>query len=423
MGRARKGGHHGQLTEVRPGVWKVRVQRGVKAVRGTTGAARPYEGKPRVHYETVEGTREDAQMAADAIWERMGEERTIGDRMSLSRYFDDYYVPDHLRHRAKKTARDYVGVFDRHIRPYFGADWPPDISFRRAQLWLDSLDSPSLQRRVVRIARAIVNAMVAQVGIREPVTFLSRLEYRPLQKRRKPVWDASEVLEAMERLEGDPIERIFLVMAAAGTRKEEALALIAPSDFAFEELPGRGLVGRARISRAYSEDDGLALVKTRVERTITIGEPFASRLAGLMPPPDAPEPLFPSSRGSRSSAGEEVGDDRFFEGCLMPSMLPNSVARAWAKLFREERVWTIRGHVRKTPAGPLCGMRRVEFESLRHANETLAVEGGLPTSLTSLAHGHSREVSYGHYIGERGVADANAEAVRRRLEEAAGEGL
>lgn len=412
--------HHGHVKEVRPGVWRIRVERGVTLWRGAGDEPTRRAAKARVYSETFEGSRAEAEERADAIWVEMGEDRNIGDRMTLGEYFDELYVPDHLSRRRKKTQSKYTSIFDRYIRPVFGNDWPPDISYRRGQRWIDEVESPAQQREVLLVARAVVHSMEAQLAIREPVVFLNKLELRHKQVHRKDTWTAEDVLEGMRRLRDTRMERLFLVMAGAGTRRSEALALRCPDDFVFEVAGDGAVLARAHIRATYTAEDGLLdLTKTGRDRAITIGEPFSSRLRELMPEEGCTEPILPSLRRRRTKDEMEnglPGGDEFFDGCLVASVTPRTVADIWKKLFDEPRPYQLRTRMKTTKGGPLAGMDFIELESLRHTNETLAVEAGLSSTITSLAHGHSQEISYGHYLGQRGVADANAEAVRRRIE-------
>ncbi len=416
MGRMSADGHHGSMRPAGKGRWYLYVKRGVRRVKRLDFEATGNDGTPRGYYEVFEGTAEEAQRRRDEIWESMATDVNLGDRMTIGDYWERVFVDEHLVRRSAKTRKAYESYFSRYVLPAFGHRWPPDIRHRELQALVDSVAGPASQRTLVRYLRAFLGYMRADLDIREPMAIDGRIEYSPLQARRKETWSAEDLREAMVALEGNRIERLFLVMAGGGLRREEAIPLVVPDDLRFAADEAGSLVAEVRIWRTFTDEDRLReLTKTRAERYVVIPEPFSSRLLELMP--DQSEPLFPSTL--REKSPDEV-DDRYFDGCTLPTMTPSAVSAYWAKLFRPEGTYKIRSKEHVRPAGPLASLPKIELESLRHTHVTLAHEGGAPMHLSALAHGHSEQVQYGHYLGtgqaSRVVADAVSKVMRGRLE-------
>lgn len=410
MGRKSSDGHHGSMSPAGQNRWKLRVSRGVKRVKRLDGEVTGDDGKPRTHYEVFEGTEEEAQRRRDEIWVKMGEDSNFGDRMTVGDYWERIFVPERLPRRSAKTRKAYESYFRRYVLPAFEDKWPPEIRHRELQALVNAVDSPSAQRTLVRYLRAFLGYMASDLDIREPMPAAGRIEYKPLQAKRKRTWTAEELSEACTRLEGSRIERLFLVMAGGGLRREEALPLVVPDDVSFARDASGSMSVSIRIWRTYTDDDGVReLTKTSVEREVIIGEPFASRLLDLMP--EVPEPIFPST----GPAPVRPDDARAFDGCSIPSMSPHAASAHWSKLFEGEIEYRIRSKRKVRPAGLLCGLPRIDLESLRHTHITLAHEGGAPMHLSALAHGHTEKVEYEHYLGTSSAAKLVADAVSKSL--------
>lgn len=406
MGKVSKAGHHGSVREIEPGYYEVRVTSGVKRVKRIDGSVVADEGKPRTVRKRFRGSYEDALALGDELWAEMNGDPNVGDRLTLAQYWERVYVPEHLPLRRTGTALGYQSAWVRYIEPAFGDMWPPEISYRMLQRWVNTIESSANQRKMMRVLRAIVRRMRDDLAIQEDIPMLyARVEFKPLQRHRSDTWGADEVLEAMDRLRGHRIERLFLIMAGGGLRKEEAMPLICPTDFHFEKDAGGEDLCLVKITKTWTDADGVSdLTKVYKDRAVAIGEPFAGRLKELMPR-DGNEPVFVSSRPRNPHGKSPV-----LEGCSLPSVTPGSVGKAWQTLFKEGKEPPY-----PQPAGPLHGMRYIKFEALRNTHVTMARRGGATPELSALAHGHTRQVAEQYYVGAEDAAHETAAAVRDHL--------
>lgn len=414
MSRVRKDGHHGAkprkvgVAEDGRTIWECRVRCGLRR-----------DGKPKERSERFTGTYQEAVDHTDHMWRIYSAMPDEISKITLEEYFYDHFVPERLDRGPKKTKKDYVSIFKNHVLPIFGKRYPDSISHREIQQWLYSIQSPN-DRKVYRHFRAVMRAMFD-----DEYLDTKPLERRPrfgrYQKSRKDVWSAKELAEAMTRIRGHPLERAFLVMGGGGLRREEAFALIAPNDFHFEteedELGQAYLICYTDVTKAFTNDDGLKDEKTFSPYTAAIMPPFSNRLAELMP--DEPEPLVICQRKMRM----REDDPRMFDGCKRASMYPDSASGMWRCCF--EGPWvstrTRNGRVTSTkemPAGPLYGMRYIEFNHLRHTHVTLTLQGGVSEAVSAKAHGHNEVVEYRHYFSDRGTAKKAAESFTKQFNKA-----
>ena len=100
----------GNLREVRPGVWEVRVSKGYRD-----------DGKQRVAYRTVKGSEADAIAESVRLADEMGRCLTTGDPMTLDTYFWGYFMPAQGVHHHK-GQREHLqvplqGAHRRALRP------------------------------------------------------------------------------------------------------------------------------------------------------------------------------------------------------------------------------------------------------------------------------------------------------------------
>lgn len=177
-------------------------------------------------------------------------------------------------------------------------------------------------------------------------------------------WDVETVLAAMPRLRGLPLEPCWLCMVGAGLRREEALAL------RWKDVRRRDGVTELAVHRARTEKDGIKCTKTAQSvRIAQMIEPMGARLMELAGEPKA----------------------------LVCAVSAGNLSKRWANLWKPRGKQcpncAPKGIMLEEPAIPYLPLRR-----MRATHESLMQAAGVLDSVNAAAHGHSRAVSYRHYL-------------------------
>lgn len=361
----------GSIAQLGPKKWRVRVACG----------RRP-DGRVRRVTKVVEGTRRDAEIAAANLAAEMGQKPNMGASMTLNDYFWGVYRSAHAPLLSNATWARYRSIWTNHVQDELGALRADAVKRAEVQSWVTGM-TPTMAKEAYKVLKAVMRcAWDDELIDEEPLR--RKVKLPQAQQPMVDAWDESEVLEAAHRLQGTRIEPLWLAIVGGGLRREEALALRVPDDFAFDTVSNmdgtEGTVCRVLVDKALTRLDGLKGTKTHRTRTVTISDPFASRLKDVI---------------------GHMGPGGLFRRVDGADMKPGSVPKAWARLFDE--------------GGPLHGMRRVMLYTGRHSHETAASRAGVSDSLNSRIHGHSRMVEYSHYlVRSQDDADMAASAVAAR---------
>lgn len=337
----------GHIREVRPGVWEVSVQHGLRR-----------DGSPRVAYRTVHGTEADADRERDRLAAEMGVARTLGDHLTLDDYFWRTFVPRKEASRTKSTVDFYTSAYRVQIAEAFGQLDVGSIPKPAIRTWAANLPAQSAPA-YVRALRAILrSAWEDELIADEPMR--GRLDLPSRDTRPAPVWTAEQVTDALSRLRGVDIEPLALVMLGAGLSASESRALD------WSNLSAD--CSEVTVAGAYTQRDGMKGPKNaRRYRTVSVMPTCAERLRELR----STGPICLNRRGQR--------------------MGPGTVAKRWSALWE---------------SGVMDGIPRIAMNRLRATHETLMMRAGVSDALNSAIHGHSQKVSYSNYL-----APASAEAV------------
>ena len=342
----------GHVREVRPGVWEVSVQHGLRR-----------DGSPRVAYRTVHGTEADADRERDRLAAEMGVARTLGDRLALDDYFWHTFVPRKEASRTRATVDFYTSAYRAQIADVFGALDVGSIPRPAIRTWAAQLPAQSAPA-YVRALRAVLRS-AWEDGLIPDEPMRGRLDLPSRDTRPAPVWTAEQASEALSRLRGVDIEPLALVMLGAGLSASESRAL-SWSDLSAD-------CSEVTVEGAYTQRDGMKGPKNaRRYRTVPVLGVCAARLRELR----KEGPLVLNRRGRR--------------------MGPGTVAKRWAALFFGPRC-DLRTR-EELPPEPLWGLPRIAMNRLRATHETLMLRAGVPDALNSAIHGHSQKVAYSNYL-------------------------
>lgn len=328
----------GSVYERSEGVYELR-----KSVKGP-------DGSTKVVRETVHGTYADAIRRLSEISDELGAKTGGSDQMTLSQYFWGRFLVDlRAKGRYESTLKGYESTFKRHLEPEIGEMALRDVENRAYDQKLWSKCSPNTSRKAFRLLRQVMRS-AWDVGLLQREPMRRRMPLDTHHRGQSVVWTAEEALEGLRRLSASDSELLvpFCLMVGGGLRREEALA-VTESDYV---TVGDTLC--VSVTKAVTDEDGLKPTKTQQSvRVVGISEPFASELR--------------KRRGTWSLRWK-----------------PNVYGRKWTRMFSD--------------GGILCGMRRCEMRTLRHANETMMLESGVDPVTVAKLHGHSQAVSYANYL-------------------------
>ena len=351
----------GHIREVRPGVWEVSVQHGLRR-----------DGSPRVAYRTVHGTEADADRERDRLAAEMGVARTLGDRLTLDDYFWGTFVPRKEASRTRATVDFYTSAYRMQIADAFGQLDVGSIPKPAIRTWAAQLPAQSAPAYVRALRAVLRSAWEDGLIAEEPMR--GRLDLPSRDTRPKAVWTAEQTSDALSRLRGVDIEPLALVMAGSGLSASESRSL-SWSDLSED-------CSEVRVGDAYTQRDGIKAPKNpRRYRTAPIMPVCAERLRELR----STGPLVLNRRGHRMS--------------------PATVSRRWKALFFGPRC-DLATREELGPE-PLWGLPWIKMSRLRATHETMLLRAGVSDALNSAIHGHSQKVSYSNYL-----APASAEAVQ-----------
>ena len=337
----------GSKREVRPGVWRVQVEAGVRR-----------DGGRRTKSATVRGDEADADAAIVRLATEMGRSPTVGDPLTLDAYFWGTFLPRKEVSRTRATCDYYASSYRTHIAECFGHMDVASIPRSAVRTWAAGLP-PQSAPAYVRALRAIMRS-AWEDGLMPDEPMRGRLDLPSRDARPSPVWSAEQAMKALPRLRGEDIEPLALVMLGAGLSASEARAC----DWSSLSPDCREVT----VEGAYTQRDGMKGPKNaRRYRTVPVLETCAARLRELR----SDGPLCVNGRGQR--------------------MGPGTVPKRWRALWE---------------SGKMGGLPFIHMNRLRATHETLMLRAGVPDALNSAIHGHSQKVAYSNYL-----APATAEAV------------
>lgn len=367
----------GSKREVRPNVWEINVSCGYRE-----------DGTRRTAWRTVHGSEVQADAAIVNLADEMERCLSVGDSMTLDTYYWGYFSPMKHATTTKANANTYDSHYRSHIAPHFGQWDLSQIGNIEIQRWINKLP-PQSAPNYVRTLRAILNqAHFDHMKSDAPMGG----EYRyKLPKGRKnaplPVWGAYEVGIALQRLRGDQLYPLWLVMVACGLSRSEALALDW-EDITWSQVYGMDgkphWVAVVPVKAAFTAEDGMKEPKNdRRYRSVPMQAPFSDALhecAGT-------GPICQSRKHTKD--GWKLSGKR-----LTPSYVP----KRWKALFEKD--------------GPLCGLPFVEIGRMRATYSTLMQRAGVDRTIINAMQGRTDNspVLYTNYLNPG--LDTYAESAR-----------
>lgn len=366
----------GTKREIRPGVWEICVTAGYRE-----------DGKRRRSYRTVHGDAMHADAEIIRLAADMGRCMSVGDDMTLDTYYWGYFSPTKHATTTRANANTYDSHYKCHIAPAFG-DWGMSrITNLEIQRWLNGLP-PQSAPNYKRTLCAIMNqAHFDHVITDNPVDGYRFKLPRGRSNVPQPVMGAYEIGVALERLKGQQLYAMWLVMVGCGLSRSEALALDWEDIEWSQVLQMDGKehwVAVVPVKAAYTAEDGMKEPKNdRRYRKVPMLAPFSDALRGAM----GSGPICQSRRHTKD--GWKLSGRR-----LTPSYVP----KVWKSYFEE--------------GGPLFGLSYVRIGRMRATYSTLMQRAGVDRSIINAMQGRTDNspVLYTNYLNP--MMDTYTESAR-----------
>lgn len=373
----------GSVTEVRPGVWRVRVFAGVDPITRT----------PRQVERTVRGGRRQAEakqrqladeVAAGIYGEKRGTSRTVGDLLRA--------WPDHLERvgKAPATLETYRAVIRKHLIPVLGTIelrklTPFDIDGYYERKGSEGLSAATVRQHGLILSGALTQARKWGWIIANPCESAT-LPQRVASSRHAPgVEDVRKLIEAA----GDDIDLATAVMLGAltGCRRGELLGL---QWHDLDRASGTLLVERARLGITGGDVTGPP--KGKKPRRVAVGQLGVAMLDRYAEVQEERARRLTISRKAAGAPGPhgDRGDWLLSHDCGY-----SPISAKW--LSRNV-----------TALGKRAGVPVVTHE-LRHFAATQLVAGGVDVTTAAHRLGHAPEMLlrvYAHAMPSRDVAAA-----------------
>ena len=329
----------------RPGTWYLRFP------------LPPVDGKRKQGFETVRGTKSDAQR-------RLAELRLVHDsenptrRMTVRQCWELHYLPRHVSRLAPSTQRGYLSAWRSRIEPEFGSLALEGVTRRKIQAWLDGM-SRGAARGALAVLRAFYTfAVEEELTAHDDTKRRYRLPEAPAKKRTSDaVHDEAALVSIFQQAQGELWEAAFILSAFGGLRRTEAFgAKWEDIDF----CTGYAVVHVQRGVQFLAKEPQVVPLKTAgSRREAVIPEPYASRLESI--------------------AWERIGDTWVSEPYGAP---PNPDAAVHAYM---------RWHVGKA-------IRYVPWKNLRNSYATMLHARGIDLATVARLLGHTTPTTtYRHY--------------------------
>lgn len=293
--------------------------------------------------------------------------------MTWKSYYESHVRPTYGTLKPK-TVHEYERQWSHDLEPLIGSSEVGKTTWRTVQGVMARLPTESVQRHAFSLFKKMCNMAIRDELLdRNPCDRSIRFSHT--QRRAKDIPEPDAVLRLCDAMRGTKYEPAILSMLACGLRVEEALALDW-EDFADVPIGGSEYL-TATISKTLVTVGASAIEQETTkndysQRTVVIGEPFASRLREIR----AEGALVPNGKGGRTA--------------------PSTISTNW-------KLWCERNAEQYVPLG-----------QMRSVYATLACEAA-DSSLVSLVMGHSdgttrgRNYQQANLRGMAIVADAYAE--------------
>jgi integrase len=286
-----------------------------------------------------------------------------GSQETLNRYVADTWAKTHAVTLATKTAKHYASLYDHHIAPFLGdlklSELTPELIAR----WQAERVAAGAGREAIRQAMKLLGNILqramegGRIG-RNPTRVVRKIA-PPRRREVRPL--APATVEALRAASGARDAALISVLAYAGLRPQEALAL------RWADVRERTILVERAVSLGEEKD-----TKTHAHRTVRLLAPLREDLLAW-----------------RMRAGRPRDNALVF---------PGPAALLWSKTTYDN--WRKRAFDRACKAIELDGARPYD---LRHSFASLLLPEGRSVMYVARQLGHDARLTlttYGHVIDE-----------------------
>lgn len=318
-------------------------------VRGPYSKADRRRAELRLEYEDCTG----ADLKVDAFWRKT-------------------YWPE-CGSLSPVTAAEYRRVYEKDIKPRWGASVMRSIKAAEVQEWLDGMTYGK-----ARSARAVMRAMFNRAFDLDRIDRNVMAKRFKLPKERAPggrsreTFEAEELDEVFAECSGEVWEPAYILAAFGSASREEAMSpMLAEIEFLKVEGDLYAVVPiRRGVQRLNGEVVALDYVKSQGrERSLVVPPPYSERLRDLV------------------DEKVEAGDVWLMDDGFGWPMCPNTMATAYKRWFLGRP------------------MRYVPFSNLRNSYSTMMHAKGVDPFMVSKMMGHSQPVTNYRYYDRPGVSE------------------
>jgi integrase len=353
-------------------------------------------GKYKYHWETVKGTKKDAEKRLSELLHQLDTGRfmkpsktTLGEY--LGRWLKDYAMPN----LAPKTTEGYEHIISRHINPSLGniamAQLKPEHLQRYYSEKINSgrckgvggISAQTVRHHHTVLHKALQTAVEWMLL---PSNVADAVRPPRVQRPEMQTWGEDEITRFLESAKNSPYYVLFYIALFTGMRRSELLASRwLDIDFVF---------GQIYVSRSlHVLKDGKVVFRSpktaSARRTVAL-PPSAILLLKEHKEKQALE---------RAMQGISLSDDDLvFSHLDGKPLLPNTITHAWIKLVRR------------------TGLKSIRFHDARHTHASLMLKQGTHPKIVQERLGHaSIQITLDTYSH---IAPGLQEAAANRFDEA-----
>ena len=191
------------------------------------GEADPINGHRDRHYETVRGTKKQAEARLRELitqFENGGIAKPTSIRLSD---WLDQYITNFKPDIEATTKASYEEKAKNCVKPYIGQHQLKVLNASVMQGWINSLSKNGVSPKTIRNAYNVVNAALKKAVVigMIPHNPCEGVELPKLQRYEAHVYDTDNIKKALELAEGTDMYLPLLLLSTAGLRRGELCAL------------------------------------------------------------------------------------------------------------------------------------------------------------------------------------------------------
>lgn len=331
-------------------------------------------GKKQYHYETVQGTKRDAERRAAELVNEVNQQTFVKPAKFTVGEFLERWLRDSAKSSVRPATYDmYEYVTRVHLTPSLGHIPLDKVTPMALQaFYTERLSTPRADRRDGTLTPTTVRHIhnVLRIALRQAVRWrlLARspaedVDPPKITKRPPTVWNTDEVVRFLNMARGDRYYAAYLLAVGAGLRRGEILGLRWQD---VDLIQGAVTIHQSLIhtsSGNFIQDPKTAGSRRTVAISPDTVEALRERLLAWRHEKMLEEKVY--------GPGSYIGTGLIFPGEADKPLDPRSFTRSFERLSRR------------------AGVPRIRFHDLRHTHATLMLAATTHVKVMSERLGHS----------------------------------